>query len=92
MSSRVRIASAKGFVTHSLNRGQTMIDFVRTMTAKKTRRGAIALEYALVLAFVAVAVLAALVGLGSKLTTAIDTVGTTTTNSATSAFQAPAAP
>lgn len=64
-----------------------MIDFVRTMTAKKSRRGAIALEYALVLAFVAVAVLAALIGLGSKLTEAIDTVGTTATESATSSFK-----
>lgn len=64
-----------------------MIDFVRTMTAKKSRRGAIALEYALVLAFVAVAVLAALIGLGAKLTTAIDTVGTTATESATSSFK-----
>ena len=62
-----------------------MIDFIRTMTSRKARRGAIALEYALVLAFVAIAVLAALVTLGTKLTSAIDTVGDQATSSAAGA-------
>ncbi len=66
-----------------------MIDFVRTMTSRKSRRGAIALEYALVLAFVAVAVLAALIGLGTKLTATIDTVGNQTNSAANSTFVAP---
>ncbi len=64
-----------------------MIDFIRTMTARKARRGAIALEYALVLAFVAVAVLAALVTLGGKLTTTIDTVGTKVSSAADEDFK-----
>lgn len=64
-----------------------MIDFIRTTTARKARRGAIALEYALVLAFVAVAVLAALLTLGSKLTTAIGTVGDKVSTASQSTFK-----
>jgi len=64
-----------------------MIDFVRTMTSRKSRRGAIALEYALVLAFVAVAILAALISLGGKLTTTIDKVGDNTLTAADSTFK-----
>jgi|GEM_PF-1988666 len=64
-----------------------MIDFVRTMTSRKSRRGAIALEYALVLAFVAVAILAALISLGGKLTTTIDKVGDKTATAADSTFK-----
>lgn len=64
-----------------------MIDFVRTMTARKTRRGAIALEYALVLAFVAVAVLAALVALGTQLTETVAAVGSRTATAASEDFK-----
>ena len=45
---------------------------------RKARRGAVALEYALVLAFVAIAVLAAMNGLSTKLKDSIDKVGTKT--------------
>jgi pilus assembly protein Flp/PilA len=43
--------------------------------SRRSQRGATALEYALVLAFVAVAVLGALTTLGTELTGAIETVG-----------------
>ena len=57
------------------------------LTTRRARRGATALEYALVLAFVAVAVLAALSTLGGDLTSAIETVGTKATTAATDDFQ-----
>lgn len=55
--------------------------------SKKARRGATALEYALVLAFVAVAVLAALTTLGGDISSAITTVGGKTTTSVDSTFK-----
>ncbi len=66
-----------------------MITSLRKISGNKSRRGAIALEYALVLAFVAVAVLAALIGLGGKLTNTIDAVGNKTNDAANSTFVAP---
>ncbi len=53
---------------------------------RKARRGATALEYALVLAFVAVAVLAALTTLGGNITSAIESVGGSVNDAATSGF------
>lgn len=55
--------------------------------SKKARRGATALEYALVLAFVAVAVLAAMRGLGGNITSAISSVGTKTTAAVEDSFK-----
>ena len=49
---------------------------LRALGSRKSRRGATALEYALVLAFVAVAVLAAMTTLGGNITSAITSVGT----------------
>lgn len=57
--------------------------------SKKARRGATALEYALVLAFVAVAVLAALTTLGGDITTSIETVGTKTKSAVDDKFGTP---
>jgi pilus assembly protein Flp/PilA len=54
--------------------------------SRRSRRGATALEYALVLAFVAVAVLGALTTLGGELTSAIETVGGNVTNAADADF------
>ena len=56
---------------------------------RKARRGAVALEYALVLAFVAIAVLAAMNSLGGKLKTTIDTVGDNTKQQVASGIKAP---
>ena len=64
-----------------------MINSIRKISGNKSRRGAIALEYALVLAFVAVAILAALISLGGKLTTTIDKVGDNTLTAANSTFK-----
>ena len=62
--------------------------------SKKARRGATALEYALVLAFVAIAVLAALRGLGGDITSAIGVIGQKTVDTATddANFEPPVAP
>jgi Flp pilus assembly pilin Flp len=54
--------------------------------SRRSQRGATALEYALVLAFVAVAVLGALTQLGGELTGAIETVGGNVTNAADADF------
>lgn len=54
--------------------------------SRRRQRGATALEYALVLAFVAVAVLAALGTLGDNLTSTIESVGGTVTDAADSKF------
>ncbi len=54
--------------------------------SRRGQRGATALEYALVLAFVAVAVLGALTTLGGELTGAIETVGGNVTNAADADF------
>lgn len=56
------------------------------MTSRKSRRGATALEYALVLAFVAVVVLAALVALGGTLTNTMTTIGTKVTKAGSSSM------
>ncbi len=47
------------------------------LASRRAKRGATALEYALVLAFVAVAVLGALSVLGGNITSAITSVGST---------------
>ncbi len=60
---------------------------VRRLTSNRARRGATALEYALVLAFVAVAVLGALTQLGGNLTRAITTVGGQMTSAAGNNFR-----
>lgn len=57
-----------------------------TGAGRRARRGATALEYALVLAFVAVAVLGALQLLSGNLTDAITTVGGTVNEAASSEF------
>jgi pilus assembly protein Flp/PilA len=54
--------------------------------SRRSQRGATALEYALVLAFVAVAVLAALQTLGGNLTGAIEAVGGNVTDAASADF------
>lgn len=54
--------------------------------SRRAKRGATALEYALVLAFVAVAVLGALTALGGKLTDAIGAVGDNVTSAADADF------
>lgn len=54
--------------------------------SRRSKRGATALEYALVLAFVAVAVLGALTTLGGNLTDAIGAVGGNVTNAADADF------
>ncbi len=55
-----------------------MIDLKRAgLASRRSRRGATALEYALVLAFVAVAVLGALTVLSGNITQAITDVGGT---------------
>ncbi len=59
---------------------------VRRLTSNRARRGATALEYALVLAFVAVAVLGALSTLGGNLTSTIDAVGGKVTTAADNDF------
>ncbi|MGL6044780.1 MAG: Flp family type IVb pilin [Sandaracinobacteroides sp.] len=62
---------------------------ILTLPARKSRRakrGATALEYALVLAFVAVAVLGALTTLGTNLTDTIGTVGGKVTDAADADF------
>jgi Flp pilus assembly pilin Flp len=59
-----------------------MTKTVRFLTSRKGRRGATALEYALVLAFVAVVVVAALNLLSPKLKTAISSVGDNATAAA----------
>lgn len=64
------------------------IRFLRTLSNRRSRRGATALEYALVLAFVAVAVLAALRTLGGNITNTITKVGGTVTKAADSDFGA----
>lgn len=53
------------------------------LRSRKARRGATALEYALVLAFVAVAVLAGMNLLGASLRTTLQTVGTNTQTAVT---------
>lgn len=58
----------------------------RHFGARRRQRGATALEYALVLAFVAVAVLGALQLLSGNLTDAIESVGGTVNEAATSDF------
>lgn len=55
--------------------------------SRRRQRGATALEYALVLAFVAVAVLGALQLLSGNLTDAITNVGSTVNDAATSDFK-----
>ena len=54
--------------------------------SRRSQSGATALEYALVLAFVAVAVLGALTTLGGELTDAIGAVGSNVTNAAEADF------
>ncbi len=54
--------------------------------SRRSQRGATALEYALVLAFVAVAVLGALTTLGGELVSAIETVGGNVTSAADADF------
>jgi pilus assembly protein Flp/PilA len=54
--------------------------------SRRAKRGATALEYALVLAFVAVAVLGALSTLGGNLTDTIETVGGKVTDAADNDF------
>jgi len=56
------------------------------LASRRARRGATALEYALVLAFVAVAVLGALSVLGGNITTAITDVGSTVGDAVDSDF------
>lgn len=62
------------------------IKSLRSPKSHRSQRGATALEYALVLAFVAVAVLGALTTLGGELTSAIETVGGNVTNAADADF------
>jgi len=57
-----------------------------TLASRRAKRGATALEYALVLAFVAVAVLGALSLLGGNITNAITNVGGTVTDAVDSDF------
>jgi len=66
----------------------TITNILRPL-GRKARRGAVALEYALVLAFVAVAVLAAMNSLGGKLKSTIDTVGTNTQTAVTTGVTKP---
>jgi pilus assembly protein Flp/PilA len=54
--------------------------------SRRSQRGATALEYALVLAFVAVAVLGALTALGGNLTNAIAAVGSNVTKAGDANF------
>lgn len=54
--------------------------------SRQSQRGATALEYALVLAFVAVAVLGALTTLGGELTNAIEAVGGNVSDAAEADF------
>lgn len=56
------------------------MDTLGKLAARRARRGATALEYALVLAFVAVAVLGALTTLGGSITGAITNVGDSVDN------------
>lgn len=58
-----------------------------TLSSMKRRRGATALEYALVLAFVAVAVLAAMNLLSTNLSNSIGTVGTKVTSAVNDDFK-----
>jgi len=64
----------------------TITNILRPL-GRKARRGAVALEYALVLA--AVAVLAAMNSLGGKLKSTIDTVGTNTQTAVTTGVTKP---
>ena len=57
---------------------------IHSISARKSRRGAIALEYALVLAFVAVSIVTILVALGGKLTTTVNGIGDTTATASSS--------
>jgi len=59
----------------------------RKFAGVKGRRGAIALEYALVLAFVSVVVLAALIPLGGQLTNLNGKLGDNTTAAADTQFK-----
>ncbi len=66
----------------------TVMTILRPL-GRKARRGAVALEYALVLAFVAIAVLAAMNLLGKRLSTSIDTVGKNTLTAVTTGVTKP---
>ncbi len=68
----------------------TVVMTILRPLGRKARRGAVALEYALVLAFVAIAVLAAMNALGTKLKGTIDTVGTNTEKAVTTGVLKPA--
>ncbi len=63
-----------------------MIDLVYTVTARRARRGAIALEYALVLAFIAIIVLAALLNLSTGFADSMDKLGDTVGSAADVTF------
>lgn len=68
--------------------GQGMIVRLQVLTCHASRRAAMALEYALVLAFVTITVLAALVTLGNNVQSSVGTVGNVV-STAGSAFTSP---